>query len=51
MREALEEYNQKLRSESLPELSIGIGIHRGDVLAGIMGNYELSKFGVVGDHY
>ena len=49
MRRALKEYNQKLRSESLPELSFGIGIHEGEVLAGILGNYELSKFGVVGD--
>lgn len=49
MREALKEYNEELKSRSLPELSIGIGIHQGKVLAGIMGNYELSKFGVVGD--
>jgi adenylate cyclase len=49
MREALKEYNVNLKAESLPELSIGIGIHQGEVLAGIMGNYELSKFGVVGD--
>ena len=33
----------------MPELSFGIGIHQGEVLAGVMGNVELSKFGVVGD--
>jgi adenylate cyclase len=49
MRESLIEYNNKLRSQSLPELSFGIGIHQGEVLAGVMGNVELSKFGVVGD--
>ncbi|GJM30469.1 MAG: hypothetical protein DHS20C17_31040 [Cyclobacteriaceae bacterium] len=49
MRKALVEYNNELKSKGFPELSIGIGIHQGDVLAGIMGNYELSKFGVVGD--
>ncbi len=49
MREELKAYNQKLKSKSLPELSIGMGIHQGEVLAGIMGNYKLSKFGVVGD--
>ena len=48
-RKSLVVYNEKLRSESLPELSFGIGIHQGKVLAGIMGNFELSKFGVVGD--
>jgi adenylate cyclase len=49
MRKALAEYNEELRSKSLPELSFGIGIHQGEVLAGVMGNFELSKFGVVGD--
>jgi class 3 adenylate cyclase len=49
MREALEKYNEELRIKSLPELSFGIGIHQGEVLAGVMGNFELSKFAVVGD--
>jgi adenylate cyclase len=49
MREALERYNQSLAARDLPTLAIGIGIHRGEVLAGVMGNEELSKFGVVGD--
>ncbi len=33
----------------MPALTFGIGIHQGEVLAGVMGNMELSKFGVVGD--
>ena len=49
MREALVRYNETLRVGALPELEFGIGIHRGDVLAGVIGNEELSKFGVVGD--
>jgi class 3 adenylate cyclase len=49
MREALVRYNETLRARSLPELEIGVGIHRGEVLAGVMGNEDLSKFGVVGD--
>lgn len=49
IRKALKKYNEELRSKSLPELSFGIGIHQGEVLAGIMGNFELSKFAVVGD--
>lgn len=49
MRRELARYNQQLRARSLPELSIGIGIHQGEVLAGVIGNDELSKFGVVGD--
>jgi len=49
MRAALKEFNAELRERSLPELHFGIGIHQGEVLAGIMGNFELSKFAVVGD--
>lgn len=49
MRAALDKYNEELKVKSLPELSFGIGIHQGEVLAGIMGNFELSKFAVVGD--
>lgn len=49
MRKVLDEYNKKLKAKSFPELSFGIGIHKGPVLAGVIGNYELSKFGVVGD--
>jgi adenylate cyclase len=49
MRPALKEYNTELSERSLPELHFGIGIHLGEVLAGVMGNFELSKFAVVGD--
>jgi class 3 adenylate cyclase len=49
MREALRRYNETLRARALPALELGIGIHRGEVVAGVMGNEELSKFGVVGD--
>jgi class 3 adenylate cyclase len=49
MRKALHKYNTELESKALPTLSFGIGIHHGEVLAGVMGNFELSKFGVVGD--
>ncbi len=49
MRVKLGEYNDQLVDQMLPKLAFGIGIHRGKVLAGVMGNFELSKFGVVGD--
>jgi class 3 adenylate cyclase len=49
MREALALYNEELRARSLPELSFGIGIHHGELLAGVVGHLEMSKFGVVGD--
>jgi adenylate cyclase len=49
MQQALARYNDTLQARGLPRLEMGIGIHRGEVLAGVMGNEELSKFGVVGD--
>ncbi len=49
MRESLRQYNAQLRARGGTELRIGIGIHCGEVVAGVMGNRELSKFSVVGD--
>ena len=49
MRGVLEAYNEHLRAKSLPLLKFGVGIHHGEVIAGIMGNANLSKFAVVGD--
>jgi adenylate cyclase len=49
MREALVRYNAGLRGRDVPPLRFGIGIHQGEVLAGVIGHEGLSKFGVVGD--
>lgn len=49
MRRALQVYNAELRSRALPELRFGIGIHSGEVVAGVMGAAELNKFSVTGD--
>lgn len=49
MREELARYNEELRAKSLPQLRFGIGIHAGEVVAGIMGAGALNKFSVTGD--
>jgi class 3 adenylate cyclase len=49
MRSELARYNELLQARSLPALRFGVGIHRGQVVAGVMGNETLSKFSVVGD--
>jgi class 3 adenylate cyclase len=49
MRAALAEYNGQLAARGLPTLRIGIGIHKGELLVGVLGFEELLKFGVVGD--
>lgn len=49
MRGELARYNVELRAKALPELRFGIGIHSGEVVAGVMGAGALNKFGVTGD--
>jgi class 3 adenylate cyclase len=49
MREALRQYNDKIRARGFPELSFGIGIHCGSVVAGLVGSDELLEFTVMGD--
>jgi adenylate cyclase len=49
MRAELELYNARLRDKGLPELRFGIGIHCGEVVAGVIGPGGLSKFSVTGD--
>lgn len=49
MRAELRAYNALLRDKGLPELRFGIGIHCGEVIAGVIGTGGLSKFSVTGD--
>lgn len=49
MREALARYNETLVARGLPALSFGVGIHTGDVVAGVMGSDRLMEFTVIGD--
>lgn len=49
MRTELALYNTQLRERGLPELRFGIGIHGGEVVAGVIGTGGLSKFSVTGD--
>jgi class 3 adenylate cyclase len=48
MREAIREYNAELAREGLPPLAVGIGIHRGPGLAGLIGSRERMEYGFVG---
>ena len=48
MREGLAAYNEELAVESLPALSIGIGLHRGTGVAGVVGSAELKEFAFIG---
>ena len=49
MRAELARYNEALVAKGLPALRFGIGIHGGEVVAGVIGTGGLSKFSVTGD--
>jgi class 3 adenylate cyclase len=49
MRKALEEYNEVLAAAGQPPLRIGIGLHRGEAVAGLIGSQELVEFTVIGN--
>lgn len=48
MQEALAAFNAASRARGLPELSMGIGLHVGPVVAGNIGSSDRVKYGVVG---
>jgi class 3 adenylate cyclase len=48
MRQAMHDYNAQLEAEGLPPLAIGIGVHRGPGLAGMIGSRERREYGFVG---
>ncbi len=49
MREALARYNWTLVVRGLPALSFGVGLHRGPVIAGVIGGDAWMEYTVVGD--
>lgn len=48
MRANLLKYNQQLKAEGLPELKLGVGLHHGVGLAGMIGSAERTEFAFVG---
>jgi len=48
MQERLVEYNAELAAQGLGPLRVGVGIHRGPVVAGVIGSNELMEFTVIG---
>jgi adenylate cyclase len=49
IQKALDGLNEKWQKKNIPRLQIGVGIHTGEVVAGIVGSGERKKFGVTGD--
>jgi adenylate cyclase len=48
MQASVEAHNAELVRRGLPPLGMGIGIHRGHVIAGVIGSAELQEFTVIG---
>ncbi len=48
MRRALDAYNATLARDGIAPLVIGVGIHRGPVVAGVIGTAGLLEYGVIG---
>jgi class 3 adenylate cyclase len=48
LREALATYSRDLAGEGLPPLSLGVGIHRGPGVAGLVGSREKMEFTLIG---
>ncbi|MCZ6773847.1 MAG: adenylate/guanylate cyclase domain-containing protein, partial [Proteobacteria bacterium] len=48
MRAALADYNRELVNRDLPALSVGIGLHRGTGVVGLVGSQRLKEFAFVG---
>ena len=48
MRRALADYNAELRAEGLPELIVGVGLHRDVGVGGLVGSRDRMEFAIVG---
>lgn len=49
MQQVLVEFNAEQRENNRAELSIGIGLHTGEVFAGMIGRGDLLEYTVIGD--
>lgn len=49
MREATAKYNQELRKQGLPPIDVRVGVHKGNVVAGVVGSSENLEYTVIGD--
>jgi adenylate cyclase len=50
MQRGVKALDEEIDTPALPDLSLSVGIHRGPVVAGIVGSFEVKEFTVVGRH-
>jgi len=49
LRDSISLYNEELRTQGLPPLDVRIGVHSGNVVAGVVGSRENLEYTVIGD--
>lgn len=49
IRETIRQYNLQLKSRGLPSLDVRVGVHKGNVVAGVIGSEETLEYSVIGD--
>ena len=49
LRDGIASYNEELRKQGLPPLDVRIGVHSGNVVAGVVGSRENLEYTVIGD--
>jgi len=49
MRDAVRNYNRELQRQGLPSIDVRIGVHKGNVVAGVVGSKENLEYTVIGD--
>ena len=49
MREAVRKYNEELGRQGLPSLDVRMGVHKGTVVAGVVGSTQNLEYTVIGD--
>jgi adenylate cyclase len=49
LRDSIASYNDELRGQGLPPLDVRIGVHSGNVVAGVVGSRENLEYTVIGD--
>ena len=50
MQLSMVDVNNEIKSQGMPEVAMGIGIHTGEVIAGNIGSKKRTKYGVVGSN-